>query len=61
VYPGLSLKSVLLTEKRLREMDAVVIATDHSCYDYAWITQTAPLVIDTRNAIKSKRSNVVKA
>jgi UDP-N-acetyl-D-glucosamine dehydrogenase len=60
-YPGLELESVPLTAVRLRKSDAVVIATDHSAYDYGWIVKNAPLVIDTRNAVKRHRKNVVKA
>ncbi|MCK4494816.1 MAG: nucleotide sugar dehydrogenase, partial [Candidatus Aminicenantes bacterium] len=60
-YPGLKLKSVRLSEKKLKEFDAVVIATDHSRYDYDWIVKNSFLVIDTRNAIKERRKNVVKA
>jgi len=60
-YPGLKLKSVPLTAARLRAVDAVIIATDHSCYDYDFIVKNAPLVIDTRNAVKKPRKNVIKA
>lgn len=60
-YPGLKLRSVALTARRLKASDAVIIATDHSVYDYDWIARTAPLVIDTRNAIKKKRKNIIKA
>jgi UDP-N-acetyl-D-glucosamine dehydrogenase len=60
-YPGLKMKSVGLTEKKLRSYDAVVIATDHSDYDYSWIVKNSFLVIDTRNAVKQKRKKVIKA
>jgi UDP-N-acetyl-D-glucosamine dehydrogenase len=60
-YPGLDLKSVPLTEKRLKGSDVVIIATDHTAYDYDWIVKHAPLVVDTRNAVRKKRPNVVKA
>jgi len=60
-YPDLNLKSVPLTARRLRQSDAVVIATDHSIIDYDWVARNSPLVIDTRNAIKKKRKNVIKA
>jgi UDP-N-acetyl-D-glucosamine dehydrogenase len=60
-YPGLNLKSVPLGEKMLKRFDAVIIATDHSAYDYDWIVKNASLVIDTRNAVKKKRKNVIKA
>lgn len=60
-YPGLSLKSVALTKKRLQTSDAVIIATDHSVYDYEWIVKNSSLVIDTRNVIKKKSKNIIKA
>jgi UDP-N-acetyl-D-glucosamine dehydrogenase len=60
-YPGLNLRSVGLTAKRLRARDAVIIATDHSAYDFAWIVRHAPLVVDTRHAVKRKHRNVIKA
>ncbi len=60
-YPDLSLRSIPLTTTTLKRFDAVIIATDHSAYDYDWIVKHSSLVIDTRNAIKKKRKNVVKA
>ena len=60
-YPGLELKSVPLTPALVRKCDAVVIATDHTAYDYDMIVRNAKLVVDTRNAIKRRRKNVVKA
>lgn len=60
-YPGMSLKSVPLTAKRLRQADAVIIATDHTSYDYGWIVKNAKLVVDTRNAVKTGSKNVIKA
>jgi UDP-N-acetyl-D-glucosamine dehydrogenase len=60
-YPGMSLKSVPLTAARLRNADAVIIATDHTSYDYEFIVKNARLVVDTRNAVKKLRKNVVKA
>ena len=60
-YPGMSLKSVPLTAKRLRQADAVIIATDHTSYDYGWIIKNARLLVDTRNAVKTRSKNVIKA
>lgn len=60
-YPELDLKSVDLTATKLKAFDAVIIATDHSVYDYDWIAKNSVLIIDTRNAIKKKRKNVMKA
>jgi UDP-N-acetyl-D-glucosamine dehydrogenase len=36
----------------LGKYDAVVIVTDHTCYDYAAIVRESKLVVDTRNATK---------
>jgi len=44
------LVSVPLTNELLATYDCVLIATDHSCYDYAGIVREARLVVDTRNA-----------
>ena len=60
-YPGLNMKSVKLDETTLKKYDAMIIATGHTAYDYDWIVKHSHLVIDTRNAIKRKRKNVVKA
>ncbi len=49
-----NLQSVELTKKLLSSVDLVLIATDHSEYDYEWIGKHAPLVVDTRNAMKEK-------
>jgi UDP-N-acetyl-D-glucosamine dehydrogenase len=60
-YPDMDMRSVPLTAARLRRSDAVIIATDHSDYDYERVVRLAPLVVDTRNAVRKKRRNVVKA
>jgi UDP-N-acetyl-D-glucosamine dehydrogenase len=52
-YPDLPLlTSEELTPAYLRAQDCVVIATDHSAYDYAFIVEHSRLVLDTRNATK---------
>jgi len=41
--------------------DCVVIVTDHSDYDYAWIARHASLVVDTRNAMRGiQGDNIVR-
>jgi UDP-N-acetyl-D-glucosamine dehydrogenase len=59
----LKMVSVPITGKTLKEYDCVVIATDHSCYDYEFIVNNSQLVVDTRNATNGVRnkSNIVKA
>ena len=49
--------SVPLTEKSLKSYDCVVVATDHSCYDYDFILRHAGLVVDTRNATNGAHRN----
>ena len=60
-YPGLKMRSVKLDEESLKKYDVVIITTAHSAYDYDWIVKHSHLIIDTRNAIKRRRKNVVKA
>ena len=58
------LASQPLTADYLAAQDCVLIATDHSAYDYDFIVQHAPLVIDTRNATREVvqgREKIVKA
>jgi UDP-N-acetyl-D-glucosamine dehydrogenase len=42
-----------LTADFLAEQDCVLIATDHSAYDYEFIVRHARMVLDTRNATRS--------
>ena len=48
-----AMTSCELTAEFLAEQDLVLIATDHSSYDYQHIVRHAPLVVDTRNATKN--------
>jgi UDP-N-acetyl-D-glucosamine dehydrogenase len=57
------LASVPLTPQALASYDCVVIATDHSCYDYDAIVRDSALVVDTRNGTKKVcvgREKIVK-
>ena len=45
-------KSVDLTPANLASYDCIVIATDHSNYDYPAIVDAAQLVVDSRNATR---------
>lgn len=59
----LEMESAPLTDRLLALSDAVVIATDHSTFDYEAIVRRSKLVIDTRNAtrgLKVGRQKVVK-
>ena len=51
-HPGLKKDSRPLTEEFLGSRDCVVVATDHSAYDWAWIVAHSPLVVDARGATR---------
>jgi UDP-N-acetyl-D-glucosamine dehydrogenase len=60
--PGMT--SCPLTPEYLAAQDAVLIATDHSAYEYDFIVEHSRLVVDTRNATKKvakNREKIVKA
>ena len=60
--PGLA--SQELTAEFLASRDCVLIATDHSAFDYDFIVEQAPLIIDTRNAtaaVRTGREKIHKA
>ena len=64
-YPDLpTMTSQELTPAYLASQDCVLIATDHSAYDYDFIVQHSTLVLDTRNAtknVKQGRDKIRKA
>ena len=47
-----TMKSVPLTAANLMKYDLVVLSTDHSDYDYKFISENSKLIIDTRNAFE---------
>lgn len=53
-YPDINLTSVPLTPETLRQVDAVVIATDHDNVDYELVANDAPLIVDTRNVLAAR-------
>jgi UDP-N-acetyl-D-glucosamine dehydrogenase len=52
---GLCLDSLPLQNGHLGSVDCVVILTDHRDFDYAAVARSAPLVVDTRNALRGVR------
>lgn len=49
---GTVMRSVELTEEELASCHVAVIVTDHRAFDYERIVQGAPVIVDTRNALK---------
>jgi len=56
-YDYSQMRSVELTPENLAAFDCVIIATDHSVYDYPMIVNSAKLVVDTRNATRHVTAN----
>ncbi len=54
------MKSVPLTPANLRKYDLVLIATDHSQYDWPMICRHSRLIVDTRNATASVKGMKTK-
>jgi UDP-N-acetyl-D-glucosamine dehydrogenase len=61
-YDFSNLRSVELSPDRLASYDCVLIATDHTSYDYEAIVRHSKLVVDSRNAtrrVKQHREKIV--
>jgi len=56
-----SKRSVEINPHNLKSYDAVIITTNHSCYDYNLIREKAHIIIDTRNALGLKGQREDKA
>jgi len=50
------MSSMEFNEGIIARFDAVMIATDHDCFDYESLVRWSKLVVDTRNATKAVRS-----
>ena len=56
---GRRMKSTPITPARLRRFDCAVIATAHKAFPYGLILRHSKSVVDTRNALKGRRSNKI--
>ncbi|HEY7118986.1 MAG TPA: nucleotide sugar dehydrogenase [Tepidisphaeraceae bacterium] len=56
-HHDLQMASVEFSARKLAEYDAVVIATNHSTYDWQLVADHAKLVIDTRGVLRGQRGN----
>ena len=57
---GYPLASVSIDAATLADIDCVAILTDHTAFDYDALVAEAPLIVDTRNAIKHAHPHVFK-
>lgn len=55
------LSSEVLTAETLSSFDAVVLATDHSRFDYELILRHARLIVDSRGKYRAPAAHVIKA
>ena len=56
-----ALKSVPLTPRQVAGFDCVLIATNHTAFDYRLLKRHAKLIVDTRGVYTKAARNVVKA
>ena len=66
VFPNMrehsfDLASVDLSADELQKFDVVLLATDHSRFDYELIKKHSQLIIDTRGVYKETATNIIKA
>jgi UDP-N-acetyl-D-mannosaminuronate dehydrogenase len=57
-YLGFDMDSTPLTAGTLQEADLVLLLTDHSDYDHAWIASQTRLIADTRNASEISQAHI---
>jgi UDP-N-acetyl-D-glucosamine dehydrogenase len=55
------LTSVNLTPEIIASYDVLLLATDHSAFDYEMIQKNAQLIVDTRGFYQDSVNNVIKA
>ncbi len=54
-WPHLRMSSTPLTAEYLAAQDCVLVATEHTAYDWTMVAKHSRLVVDTRNALKNVR------
>ncbi|MFA7294511.1 MAG: UDP binding domain-containing protein, partial [Candidatus Omnitrophota bacterium] len=56
----IDLRSVALTDTKIKEFDCILIATDQSGVDYPRLLKNAKLIFDSRNVYKGGHKNKVE-
>ena len=54
---GLHLSSTELNPKVLEDSDLTLIVTAHAEIDYGLVVEHAPIIVDTRNALKGRSAS----
>ena len=60
-HHDLQMTSVEFSPEKLAGYDCVVVATNHAAYDWTAVGKHAKLIVDTRNAMRGVKGNVVQA
>jgi len=55
-----TLSSTPLTDELLQNQDCVVIVAGHRSYDYQWIVDRAPVIVDTMNSTRGVKAEAGK-
>ena len=55
------LKSVELTPEKIADYDVLLLATDHSKFDYKMLKDNAQMIVDTRGVYTEAASNIIRA
>lgn len=55
------LTSEHLTKECLQSYEAVVLATDHDCFDYELIKSSSKLIVDSRGRYRNISNNIIRA
>jgi UDP-N-acetyl-D-glucosamine dehydrogenase len=55
------LESTELTDKSIASYDLLLLATNHSAFDYKFIQKYAQVIVDTRGVYRDRLSNVIKS
>ncbi len=56
-FGGRKRKAVALTAASLKRYDCAIVATNHQAFDYDLVARHARSVVDTRNALKGRKSS----
>ncbi|HFC93395.1 MAG TPA: nucleotide sugar dehydrogenase [Leucothrix mucor] len=56
-----NLKSIDITAEKIATYDVLLLATDHSKFDYKLLQKNAQLIIDTRGVYAETANNIIKA
>lgn len=56
-----NLKSIDITAEKIATYDVLLLATDHSKFDYKLLQKNAQLIIDTRGVYTETANNIIKA